>query len=121
MVLREALPEPKDCRHRYSQQTIRMGHGDPKRRVRERTEGVEGDCNPIRRTTILTRPGQPPPLPELPGTKTPIHMEGPHGSSCICSRGLSYLATVGGEALGLVEAQFPRVGRCQGCQVGLVR
>jgi hypothetical protein len=27
-------------------------HGDPKEGVRGRTEGAEGDCNSIRRTTI---------------------------------------------------------------------
>jgi hypothetical protein len=29
-------------------------HGIPNRGVRERAEGVEGDCNPIGRTTIST-------------------------------------------------------------------
>ena len=30
--------------------------------------------------------------------------EGTHGSICICNRGLPYLASMGGEALGPVEA-----------------
>jgi hypothetical protein len=40
--------------------------GVPNRGVRERTAGVEGICNPIRRTTTSTNPT----LPELPGTKS---------------------------------------------------
>jgi hypothetical protein len=42
-------------------------HGDPNGGVRGRTEGAEGDCNPIGRTTISTH--QTP--PELPGLKSP--------------------------------------------------
>jgi hypothetical protein len=37
----------------------------PNREVREKTEGVEGVCNPIGRTTISTNQTH----PELPGTK----------------------------------------------------
>jgi len=40
--------------------------GDPKGGVREKTEGAEGVCKPIGRTTISTN--QTP--PELPGTTT---------------------------------------------------
>jgi hypothetical protein len=40
-------------------------HGVPNREVRERTEGVEGVCSSIGRTTISTNQT----LPELPGTK----------------------------------------------------
>jgi len=38
---------------------------------------------------------------------------GTHGSSCICSRGLAYLASMGGEALGPVDAQCPIVGQAR--------
>jgi len=42
-----------------------------------------------------------------------------HGSSCICSRGWPYLASVGGEALVLVKAQCPSVEEFQGGEVGM--
>jgi hypothetical protein len=42
-------------------------HGNINGRVRERTEGAEGVCNPIGRTTISTNQT----LPELSGTKPP--------------------------------------------------
>jgi len=47
-------------------------HGVPNGGVKERIEGAEGVCNPIRRTANQT-------LPELPGTKPPTkeYMEGP--------------------------------------------
>jgi hypothetical protein len=35
---------------------------------------------------------------------------GTHGSSCICSRRWPFLASMGRETLGPVEAQCPRVG-----------
>jgi hypothetical protein len=35
-------------------------HGNPNGGVRERTEGVEGDCNPIGRTKISTIQTPPP-------------------------------------------------------------
>jgi hypothetical protein len=41
--------------------------GSPNGRIRERTEGAEGICNPIGRKTLSTN--QIPPPPELPGTK----------------------------------------------------
>jgi len=43
--------------------------GAPNGRVREKTEGAEGVCNTIRRTTISSN--QTPPL--LPGTKPPTN------------------------------------------------
>ena len=36
-----------------------------------------------------------------------------HGSSCICSRGWPCWTSMGGEALGPVEAQFSSVRECQ--------
>jgi hypothetical protein len=61
---------------------------DPNGEVRARTEGVEGVCNPIGRTTISTN--QTPP-PKLPWTKplTKEYTGGTHGSCWICSRGLT--------------------------------
>jgi hypothetical protein len=46
-------------------------HRIPYGGVGERTEGAESVCNPIGRTTILTKQTTPPPLAELPGTKPP--------------------------------------------------
>jgi hypothetical protein len=67
--------------------------------------------NPIGRTTLSTNQN----LPTLraPGTKSPTKeytRGGTHGSSCICSRGWPCLASMGGEALGPVNAQCPSVG-----------
>jgi hypothetical protein len=42
-------------------------HRVPKKGVKERTEGVEGLCNPIRRTAISTKKTSP--LPEFSGIK----------------------------------------------------
>ena len=74
---------------------------DHNEEFRARTVGIEGVCNLIGRTTIST--SQTP--PELPGTKPPTkeYTGGTHGSSWICSRGLPYLASLGGEPLGPVE------------------
>lgn len=36
-----------------------------------------------------------------------------HGSSCVCIRGLPYLASMGMEALGSVEAQGPSIRKAR--------
>ena len=73
--------------------------------------GDEGVCNPIGRTTMSTN--QTPPQSSQGLNYQPrVHMKGPMGSSCICSRGWPYLTSVGGEALGSVEAQCPSIGGC---------
>jgi hypothetical protein len=74
--------------------------------VRERTEGAEGGCNPIGRTTISTNQA-----PEIPGTKLPtkeyrwrdpwLKLQGP------------FLASVGGEVLGPGKAQCSSVGNAR--------
>ena len=52
-------------------------HGDPNGRAQGRTEGDEGDCNPIGRTISTIQPDH----SEFPGTKPPTR--GIHGSSYI--------------------------------------
>jgi hypothetical protein len=71
----------------------------PNRGVRERPEGVEGDCNPIGRTTISTN-------------QNPQRSQGlSHqqrstlGSSCICSRGWPCHASMEGKVLGPMKAK----------------
>ena len=94
-------------------------HRDPNEGIRRRTEGAEGICNPIGRTTISTNQTLHP--PELPGTKQPIKeytWRNP-GSCSICSRGWPCQASMGGEALGTLIAQCPCVGLCQGGEVGV--
>ena len=83
-------------------------HRVPNGGVRERTEGAEGVCNPIGRTTISTN-------------QTPQNSQGlshqqrsTHDSSCICSREWPNLASVGGEVLGSVNAWCLNVGECHG-------
>jgi len=89
--------------------------GIPTGEVKERTEGAEGVCNPIGRTTISTN-------------QTPQSSQGlnhwhknrhgeTHDSSHICSRGWPCGASVVEEAFGSIKAWFPSVGECQGREV----
>jgi hypothetical protein len=77
-------------------------HGDPNGGVRERTEGAEGVCNPIGRTTISTnqisQSSQ-----ELNHQQKSTH-GGTHGSSHISNREWHCLTSMGREALGPVKA-----------------
>jgi hypothetical protein len=74
---------------------------NPSERARGRTEGAEGNCNPIRRTVSTnwnTQSSQ-----GLNHQPKSVHGGG-NGSSCIYSREWPYLASMGGEAFGPVEA-----------------
>jgi hypothetical protein len=69
--------------------------------VRGRTEKVEGVCNPTGRTISTYQ--------VLQSSQGLNHQPkstfgGTLGSRCICSRGLPFLAPMGREALGTVEA-----------------
>ena len=84
-------------------------HRDPSG-VRGRTYGAEGVCNSIGRTTKLAN--QAPQISQglnhqLKSTHVVTHV-----SSCTCSRGLPYLASMWEEALGPVEAWCPSIGEC---------
>jgi hypothetical protein len=75
--------------------------GNPNGRVRGRTEGAEGDCNPIGRATISTNW-------TLQSSQGLNHQPksthgGTHGSNYICNKGLPDMASRGGKALGPVE------------------
>ena len=70
---------------------------DPNLEVRGRTEGAEEVCNIIGKTTISTNQ-TPQSSQELKLQPNKTH-GATHGSSCICSRGWPYLASMGGEAL----------------------
>jgi hypothetical protein len=71
--------------------------GVPNRGVRERTEGAEGVCNSIGRTTISTNQS-----PQI--SQGLIHQpRSTHGSSCIWSRGWPCHTSVGGEVLGSMK------------------
>jgi hypothetical protein len=72
---------------------------DPDGRIRGRTERTEEDCSPTGRTTISTN--QNPPTHILNHPQKSTH-GGTHGSSCVYSRGLPYLSSMGGEAFGPV-------------------
>jgi hypothetical protein len=63
----------------------------PNRGVKERTEGVQGVCNPMGRTTISTNQN---PLNSQGLSHQQMHT---HGSSCICSRGWLCHASMGEE------------------------
>jgi hypothetical protein len=80
---------------------LQTEHGDPDGGVRRRNKGADGVCNTIgRRTTSTNQTSQS--SQELNHHPKSTH-GGTHGSSCICSRGWHYLASMGGEALGLVK------------------
>jgi hypothetical protein len=86
--------------------------GVPSGAVRERTEGAEGVCSPIGRTTIATNQT----LQSSQGLKHQSRSTHgvTHGSSCICNRGWPCWASMGEEAFGPVKAQCPSVGECEG-------
>jgi hypothetical protein len=84
--------------------------GDFNGRVKRRTEGAEGDCNSIGRTTLSTN-WTPQSSQELNYQPSGIH-GWLHGSHYICSRELPYLASVVEEALDPVEACCPNEEGC---------
>jgi len=76
-------------------------NGVPVGGIRERIEGAEGACNPIRTTVPTNQSSQG--LNHYP--KSPHGQT--HGSSCTCSRGWPCWAPMGGEALGPAKAGPP--------------
>jgi len=80
----------------------------PVGRIRERTEGAEGACNPIR--TIMSTSQSSQGLNHYPK----ITHGQTHVSSCMCSKGCPCWAPMGGEALGPAKAGPTSVGECQG-------
>ncbi|EDL29092.1 mCG1041086, partial [Mus musculus] len=52
-------------------------------------------------------------------TNQRVHMEGPSGSSCICSRGLPSRSSMGGKALGPVKVLCLSIGECRGQEAGV--
>ena len=95
--------------HAVNQQTE---HRDPRGGVRGRTYGAEGVCNSIGRTPILASQTPPPKTSQGLNHQPKSTYGGTHVSSCTCSRGLPYLASMWEEALGPVEAWCPSVGEC---------
>jgi hypothetical protein len=73
----------------------------PNGEVREKTEGSEGVCNPLGRTISTNQSSQ-----GLNHQPRSTHGR-THGSSCICSRGWPYWASVGEEAFGLWRLKAP--------------
>jgi hypothetical protein len=92
-------------------------HGDLNGGVRERTEGAEGVCSLTGGTTILTN--QTTQSSQGLNHQPKSTHKGPHGSSCMCSKGWLCWVSVGGEALGPMKAQCPSVGECQGKEEGM--
>jgi hypothetical protein len=77
--------------------------GSPNGGARKRTEGAEEVCSPIKKISNINQPDP----SELPGS---TH-GGTHGSSCKCSKGWPCRASMRGEALVPVKAQYPSVLR----------
>jgi hypothetical protein len=74
-----------------------------------RTEGAEGDCNPIERTISTSW--------NIQSSHRLNHQpkstnRGNHGSRYICSRGRPCLTSIGGKLLGPVRAWISSVGGC---------
>jgi hypothetical protein len=70
---------------------------EPNGRVREKTEGAEGDCNTTGRATISTNPNHNPELQGLNHQQKSIH-GWVHISNYIRSRVMPYLASMVGDA-----------------------
>jgi hypothetical protein len=103
----EALPEPDKYRGRYLQPIIGLSMGFPNEGVRERTEGTEGVCYLIGRTTISTN--QIPQGSQEPNPQPKSTHGGVHGSSCVYIEDCQ--ASMEG---GYVKAWCPSVGECKG-------
>jgi hypothetical protein len=86
-------------------------HGILNGGVREKTEGDEGVCGPIGRTTISTN--QTPHSSQAVNHQPRSTHGGTHGSSHICSKGWPCGASMGGQTLGPVKTECPSVGECQ--------
>jgi hypothetical protein len=85
----------------------RTEHGNPNGELGEGVKAEE-DCNHIGRATISNNQSLlPPPGPELPGTNPPTKEYTWKDPSCICSRELPYLVSMGGVDLGSVEVPDP--------------
>jgi hypothetical protein len=92
----------------------RTDHTVPNEGVRERTEGAEGVCNPIGRTTISTNQSS----QGLNHQQKSTH-GGTYGSSHIFSREWPCQASMGEEALGPVKVLCPRVRERQVQEAGV--
>ena len=79
-------------------------------KVKRNFFGAEGDCIQIGRTTILINWNLQ--ISQGLNHQPKITHKGTHGSSSRCSSGLLCLASMGGEAVGPVEARCPSIGGC---------
>jgi hypothetical protein len=75
------------------------GRGVPNRGIREGTEGVEGVCNPIGRTTISTN------YTPQNSQRLSHQQRSTRGYSLICSRGWRCHASMEGEVLGPIKGK----------------
>jgi len=81
--------------------------------VRERIEGDERVCNPIRTSIPINQSSQ-----GINHHPKSIHDQ-THGSSCICSTGWLFWASVGREVLVLAKTPPLVVRECQGTWEGV--
>lgn len=105
-VLWKALPAVRQL------QILTANHwtetGDPNGRVRGMAKGALGDCKPTGRTTVS--------INSTPQSSQGLNYQSKciyglvHSFCCICSRGLPYLASMGGEVLGHIETWCPGQG-----------
>jgi hypothetical protein len=75
---------------------------DPNGGIRGKTEGAKEDCNPIERTTTRFPHARKSSQGENHQPKSTNEVI--HDYRYICSRGLLYLASMGGKAFGPMEA-----------------
>jgi len=111
----ELSPE-RLCQSMTQRQMLTANHwtenGVPIGEVRERIEGAEGVCDPIR-TTIPTNQCS----DGLNHHRKTTHWQ-TYDSSCICRRGWPCWSPEGGEVLGPAQAGTPHVSECHGRETG---
>jgi hypothetical protein len=83
--------------------------GNPSEGACRRTEGAEGDCNPIGITMLASQTTQ---CSQGLDHQPRRLQEGIHGSRYKCSRGWPCLTSMGGQVGGLVEVRCHRIRQC---------
>ena len=112
----EALLVPEKYRSWGLQPSIGLSTGSPMEELEKGPQSWRG-LQPHRRNINMNQSV----CPELPGTKPPTkeYTIGTQDFSCTCSRGWTCGTSMGGESLGLVKAQCPRLGECQHREAGM--
>jgi hypothetical protein len=116
----DTLPERNKYRGRCSQPSIELSTGSPMEKLEEGLKEMKGFAAHRRNNNINQphTPTQPQSSQELNHQPKSIHGV-THDAMCICRRGWSCWASMGGESLGTGKAWCPSVGGCQGREAGV--